>query len=240
MAKKRCINTKFWSDSFIIDLEPLERYLFLYLLTNEHTNICGIYELPIKIIERETGIDYNRLSKTMDKLKEKVVFLDEKWIYIKNFAKHQAINPKIEIGIKRSLEEIPNEIMTKIKQKDIDYIQSIDSLSKTIIYSNSNSNSNSNINTRERVAKNAHTQQGELNFDKDKIIQFLVEKGLNEKIAKTELDKFILYWTEPNQRGKQRWQGQKFFDVRRRLITWINRSYESKSDGSKTINLDNL
>lgn len=78
-----------------------------------------------------------------------------------------------------------------------------------------------------------------LDFDKDKIITFLVEKGLDENSAKIELEKFILYWTEPNQQGKQRWQAQKFFDVRRRLVTWINKSYESNNK-SKSINLDNL
>lgn len=120
MSKKRYINTKFWSDSFIIELSPLERYLFLYFLTNEHTDICGIYELPIKIIERETGIEHNSLLKIIDRLKGKI-YLVKNWVYIKNFSKHQACNPKVDEGIKRSLADIPKEIKDLIDKIEIDY-----------------------------------------------------------------------------------------------------------------------
>lgn len=120
MSKKRYINTKFWSDGFIVKLEPLERYLFLYFLTNEHTDICGVYELPLKIIERETGIDYDSLLRLIDKLKGKV-YLIEDWVYIKNFSKHQASNPKVDEGIKRSLAEVPTLITQRISQIDIDH-----------------------------------------------------------------------------------------------------------------------
>ena len=34
MAKQRYINTKFWRDSYIEDLDPIEKLLFLYLLSN--------------------------------------------------------------------------------------------------------------------------------------------------------------------------------------------------------------
>lgn len=63
MSKNRFINTKFWSDNFIIELNPLDRYLFLYFLTNEHTNIAGIYELPLRTISFETGIEKDMLEK---------------------------------------------------------------------------------------------------------------------------------------------------------------------------------
>ena len=120
MAKNRYINTKFWSDGFIIKLSPLERYLFLYFLTNEHTDICGIYELPLEIIERETGIEYDSLLKLIDRLKGKIYIIED-WVYIKNFSKHQATNPKVSEGINRSLKEIPPLIKDKIDKINIEY-----------------------------------------------------------------------------------------------------------------------
>jgi hypothetical protein len=43
----------------------------------------------------------------------------------------------------------------------------------------------------------------------------------------SELKKFTLYWTEPNGTGtKVRWQQQPTFDVRRRLIGWLQRVKE--------------
>lgn len=38
-----------------------------------------------------------------------------------------------------------------------------------------------------------------------------------------ELKLFTLYWTEKNHSGKkEKWQGEKTFEVRRRLVTWFN------------------
>ena len=54
----RQVYTSFWQDGFVLTLTPEEKYFYLYLITNSKTSLCGIYELPIKIIEFETG--YNR------------------------------------------------------------------------------------------------------------------------------------------------------------------------------------
>ena len=39
-----------------------------------------------------------------------------------------------------------------------------------------------------------------------------------------EYDRFIDYWTEANQKGKMRFQDQKFFDISRRIATWTKNS----------------
>jgi hypothetical protein len=120
MAKNRMINTKFWSDGWIINLDPLERYLYLYFLTNEHTNICGIYEIPIKQIALDTGIDRENLIRVLlPRFKEsnKIYYING-WIYIKNFIKHQKASGNIKQGIENGLKEIPANIMAKIKLID--------------------------------------------------------------------------------------------------------------------------
>jgi len=116
MAKNRMINTKFWSDGWIINLDPLERYLYLYFLTNEHTNICGIYELPLKIMARESGIDEEMLSRMIKKMSDKILYFNG-WIYIKNFIKHQKTSGNVKLGIENGLKEIPNEIMSKFNKE---------------------------------------------------------------------------------------------------------------------------
>ena len=117
MSKKRYINTKFWSDSFVVGLNPLDRYLFLYFLSNEHTDICGIYELPLNVICRETGLEKEMIITMLHTLSGKVYLIDG-WVYIKNFSKHQAINDSIQKGIERSLKEVPDKIIEKIKEID--------------------------------------------------------------------------------------------------------------------------
>ncbi len=55
---------------------------------------------------------------------------------------------------------------------------------------------------------------------------------LREKYGKEvdiEIKKFISYWTEPTPSGKkQRWEIEKTFEVKRRLITWLNNSNKYK------------
>lgn len=127
MAKKRYINTKFWSDNYIVDLEPLERYLFLYFLTNEHTDICGIYELPKRIMAFETGLDIETISNALERFSNdrKIQFIDG-WVYVHNFTKNQASNENMVKGATRSLEEVPAQVMAKIKE----ITESSESLSK--------------------------------------------------------------------------------------------------------------
>ena len=36
-----------------------------------------------------------------------------------------------------------------------------------------------------------------------------------------EYDNFIMYWTEPNKNGKLRYELEKFFDIKRRVNTWM-------------------
>jgi len=112
MSKNRMINTKIWSDGWIIELTPLERYFFIYLLTNEHTNICGIYELNLKIMIRETDIPKKDIQDILQKIKDKISYIDG-WIYIKNFLKHQRSSGNVKLGIEKGLQDVPSHIMAK-------------------------------------------------------------------------------------------------------------------------------
>jgi len=140
------INTKFWSDSWVRQkLNPLDRYLFLYFITNEHTNICGIYELPIEIIAFETGIDENDLKKTyFQRLKPKIVYKNN-WVIIPNFPNYQ--NYQENLKVKRGIELAIKEIPAKICEIAISYGYPMDTLSIPHPYPSLNPNPNSNSNS---------------------------------------------------------------------------------------------
>lgn len=107
------VNTRFWNDSFISQLDPIEKLLFIYFITNEHTNICGIYELPLKVAAIETGIDESMFKKILGRLKPKI-FYYEGWVISTNFPKHQSLdNPKIQKGIENEKNLIPQRILDK-------------------------------------------------------------------------------------------------------------------------------
>lgn len=114
--KNRQINTHFWEDNYISELNPAEKLLFLYLLTNPLTDVSGIYEIQIRRIAFDTKLKESDILKIIKKFSEneKIFYIDG-YIYVKNFRKHQKTNPSIEIAIKNSLKEIPQEILNKIK-----------------------------------------------------------------------------------------------------------------------------
>lgn len=67
-----------------------------------------------------------------------------------------------------------------------------------------------------------------------KTFEWLKTKTKDEKLITTELNKFILYWTEKNSTGrKERWQMEKTFEVRKRLATWLSRVKQFTSTGLK-------
>lgn len=142
MAKQRYVNTKFWSDNFVSELNPLDRYLFLYFLTNEHTNIAGIYELPLKTIAFETGIEIDMLKKMLKHLLGKIAYIDG-WVCIKNFQKHQSSDSlTVKKGIEVEMAKIPLDIRNKI-----DYGYPIDTPRGPIIYPNVDINVDINVDT---------------------------------------------------------------------------------------------
>lgn len=147
MSKFRYVNTRFWDDNYTSNLDPIEKLLFLYCLTNTSTNICGVYEIPIKKIAMDTGVDKDMVLKILDRFtKDGKVFYINGWLAIKNFIKHQTINPKTETGIVLALKDVPTDVMVKL----IDYGYPIYTLS----HSNTNNNINTNNNTNNNIKYN--------------------------------------------------------------------------------------
>lgn len=141
MAKERMINTKFWIDGYISNLDPIEKLLYLYLLTNPNSTIAGVYEVPVKSIAVDTGLDKEMVIKILARFEndDKVLYKNG-WVAIKNFTKHQKDNPKINRGIELILQASPDWV--------IPYIYPTHRLS----HSNSNSNTNTNSKIEEETS----------------------------------------------------------------------------------------
>lgn len=164
MAKQRMINTKFWSDGFVVDnLNPLDRYLFLYLMTNEKTNISGIYQIPLTVISRETGIDKETLSVMFRTLAPKVYYIDD-WVILTNFIKNQNYeSPKIKVGIFNELSVIPEKVLKYAFS--IGYAYGIDTYAHLNLNLNLNSkNSNASVVSPEQKPKKPTSQRGWANL----------------------------------------------------------------------------
>ena len=112
MSTQRMIKDSFWTDSYIANLDPIEKMIFLYLLTNPLCNIAGVYEIQLRRIAFDTGIDKDMLEKIFQRFEKdgKLLRIDD-WVLIINHAKHQSYkNPNVSKGIKRILEELPQKV----------------------------------------------------------------------------------------------------------------------------------
>lgn len=47
-----------------------------------------------------------------------------------------------------------------------------------------------------------------------------------------EYDNFFSYWTEKNAKGKERWECEKFFDISRRIKTWMGNKSKFNQNGN--------
>ncbi len=130
MAKHRYINTHFWKDNYIINLDPTEKLVYLYLLTNPLTNIAGIYEINIKEIASDTGIIKEIIDTILKRFERdnKLKYCGG-YIIIKNHLKHQDFkSPKLQSGIADIMNSLPGEIL----EICIPYIYGMDTLSHLI------------------------------------------------------------------------------------------------------------
>ncbi|MCY6958415.1 DnaD domain-containing protein [Clostridium brassicae] len=113
MAKYRQIYTEFWNDGFILDLTPEEKYFYLYLMTNQKTSQCGVFELPKRIIETETGYNRDTVDKLLKRFTEhgKIQYCNEtKEIMILNWVKYNQPNNTNAIKcVNKELKNIKNK-----------------------------------------------------------------------------------------------------------------------------------
>ena len=66
MAKGRIVSTSFWDDSKVVDdFTPEDKYIYLYCMTNPHTNLCGCYEVSIKQIANDTGYNEDTIKRLL-------------------------------------------------------------------------------------------------------------------------------------------------------------------------------
>lgn len=116
MATNRYVNTQFWEDNYVLNLDPSEKLLFIYFLTNSRTNIAGIYEISMRKVSMETGFDKDMIEKILLRFTsdQRIYYLDD-YIVVRNFIKHQKLNPSIEKGIYKEITRLPERLQKFIK-----------------------------------------------------------------------------------------------------------------------------
>jgi DnaD/phage-associated family protein len=124
MAVFRQVHIEFWQDGFVLDLTPEEKYFYIYLMTNSKTTQCGIYELPKRIIETETGYNRETVEKLLLRFEEYKKIVYDKGtseIFIKNWIKYNKIvSPKVKSCVEKGLKEIKSKTLIELFLNECD------------------------------------------------------------------------------------------------------------------------
>ena len=95
----RKIEVQFWTDPKIKAIGGAARYLMLYLITNPHTHVSGIYYLPKAFVAHETGIELSELDTLYDTLSgaglAKFSPDTDDVVWVVNMFRHQGPGPKL-------------------------------------------------------------------------------------------------------------------------------------------------
>jgi len=112
MASYRQIHTKIWKDPWFLDLPPDRKLLFIYLFSNEQANMMGLYQLPLKVIAFETGLDAQAVKEGLDQFAvDGKVYYEDHHIWIVNMFQYNANNPsspKTQAHVLNTLDAIPD------------------------------------------------------------------------------------------------------------------------------------
>jgi hypothetical protein len=112
MADYRQIHTKIWSDEWFLELEPDAKLLFIYLFSNSRSCLAGIYDIPLKLIAFETGLDPDRILALLAQFAaDGKVFSEDGHIWIPKLLQYNASNIasiKIQSHIVTLIEALPD------------------------------------------------------------------------------------------------------------------------------------
>ena len=115
MAIFRKIHTSFWSDSFISDLDKDKKLFYLYLLTNDRTKQCGIYEITKKQISYDTGYSIDTVSKQLEYFtKVNRIRYNESTneLAIRNWLKYNtSTSPKVKSCIDKEFSQVKDTVL---------------------------------------------------------------------------------------------------------------------------------
>ncbi|MDM5155447.1 DnaD domain protein [Bacillus sp. DX1.1] len=113
MAVYRNVQVNFWQDDFVLDLTPEERYFYIYLLTCSKTTQCGIYPLPKRLAEMETGYNRETVEKLLQRFIEygKILYdAETKELYIQNWLRYNPVtNTNVEKCVLRELKTVKSK-----------------------------------------------------------------------------------------------------------------------------------
>lgn len=127
MATHRYVSTNMWTDPWFQSLDPAQKFLYLYCITNHCTNIAGFYKISIKQICFDTGYNEDTIRNIFLQFHEDhEIEYYKNYLIVNKFCENQKLKSQkkdkisneiidtesnVKKGIDEILCEIPNDIL---------------------------------------------------------------------------------------------------------------------------------
>ena len=138
MGIYRNISTKFWSDPGVVqNFSPEDKYFFMYLLTNEHTTLCGTLNIGTKMMANETGYSEETIKALIERqytVHKTILFSQEdNEILIRRWCKYNwTSSPKLVEKLNKQLRDVKSTLHRSLLETLISAVEkgySLDTLS---------------------------------------------------------------------------------------------------------------
>ena len=223
MATYRTVHISFWTDPKVDDdFTPEDKYFYLYLLTNPHTNICGCYEISMKQMVRETGYNEDTVKRLLNRMEytHNVIQYDAstKEVFIPRWGKYNWFNSKDTMaGVAKVVSCIKSERFRKA------IIQG--PLMGVYTPSQGGGGTSDTDTDNDTVTDTVSVKRKHPTLED--IQAYVTEKGLD-----VDAKVFYEYFTTPNEKGET-WKDSRGNPVRnwkQKLITWSNKNTHKKAE----------
>lgn len=110
MAKTADVLQAIWADPWFVGLPADGKLIFLWAVTNEHSNLAGVYVVAEETIRHETKLTGPRLTKALETVHPKMGYMhDSGTVCVPSRPKHvRSKTPQIAKSIARAVSECPH------------------------------------------------------------------------------------------------------------------------------------
>ena len=200
---KRFIDTKMWDKAWFRRLTPQTKLIWIYLLTR--CDHAGIWDADWEAAEFFIGdkVNYRRLPKIITDKMQEIDGGNQ--YYIPSFIEFQ-------YGELRENSKPHLSVLKRLKDKGL-----------------------LTLKDKEKDKVKDKTKAKDKKIREKKFSDNVKKKSVEVKnISDEQINNFIYYWTESNEGGKKmKFEMQKTFDIKRRLLKWRDNNIEWGKTGKK-------
>lgn len=123
MPSSRMVKDSFWTDPWVEVQSERTKLFYLYLLTNPHANIAGVYEVTDRQLVFETGIPSGDMQTLLGYFQaEGKIYRQAPWMVVLNVPKHQSLkSADTRLGINRILAGVPKDLLANLWKSGYTY-----------------------------------------------------------------------------------------------------------------------